>query len=184
MQHFRVKLYAAAEAGYEAGGAIPVFHRWIQNGTLGELLIDVADYRHVPAGPGIVLVGYDGIYGLDETGHRLGLLYTRRTALEGTVAERIAQAYDAAVRAARSLAGEPEFAGKVRFDEQRWELSVNDRLLAPNDDASWGALEPAVRAFVEARFGAGKCRWVRAGERRDLLTAAISPLQQEISPLQ
>ena len=92
MQHFRVKLFAATTPGFDLGNAIPVFHRWIQKKALPELLIDVADYRHVPAGPGILLVGHDSHYNLDLAKSRLGLLYTRRTALNGSVEGRILQA--------------------------------------------------------------------------------------------
>lgn len=173
MQHFRVKIHATTESGFDPGAAIPVFHRWIQNRVLEELLIDVADYRHVPSGPGVLLVGHDAFYGLDEGNRQPGLLYTRRTVIEGTTGERIAAAYDSAVKAARLLVAEPEFAGRVAFDESRWDLSVNDRLLAPNSDASFGALEPGLRGFLDQRFGAGKCSFKRIGEPRDLLTVSV-----------
>ncbi|MEZ5351046.1 MAG: hypothetical protein R2762_00285 [Bryobacteraceae bacterium] len=173
MQHFRVKIYAATQPGFDASAAIPVFHRWIQNNVLDELLIDVADYAHVPAGPGVVLVGHDAFYGLDHAGHRTGLLYTRRTALDGDTGSRIAQAYESALRACRLLENEPEFSGKIRFDPGEWDLSVNDRLLAPNNDESWRKLEPALRQFLDARFGPGTCRAARIGEPRDLLTVSL-----------
>ena len=39
---------------------VTVFHSWIQQQALaGTLLIDVADYLHVPTGPGIVLVAHE-----------------------------------------------------------------------------------------------------------------------------
>lgn len=44
--------------------AITVFHRCIQRGWLEGQLLDVADYRHVPAGPGVMLVGHDVDYSL------------------------------------------------------------------------------------------------------------------------
>jgi hypothetical protein len=174
MQHFRVKIHATTGPGFESGAAIPVFHRWIQNRAFEELLIDVADYRHVPVGPGVVLVGHDSFYGLDQGGHRTGLLYTRRTTLDGTPRVRIAAAYDAAVKAARLLAGEPEFAGRITFHADQWELSVNDRLLAPNNDDTFGALEPELREFLDGRFGVGKTTFSRTGEPRSLLSVSIS----------
>ena len=58
VQHVNVKIFAEDPA-IELDGAIPVFHRWIQRNVCEELLIDVADYRHVPAGPGVLLVGHD-----------------------------------------------------------------------------------------------------------------------------
>ena len=65
---------------------IPVFHRWIREQAMPELLIDVADYSHVPAGPGVMVIGHEANYSVDNRENRLGLLYNRRAALEGHIA--------------------------------------------------------------------------------------------------
>jgi rhodanese-related sulfurtransferase len=48
--------------------AIGLFHRFIQNGRVEGLILDVADYRHVQGGPGVMLVGHDVDYGLSTSG--------------------------------------------------------------------------------------------------------------------
>ncbi|MEX2393577.1 MAG: rhodanese-like domain-containing protein [Actinomycetota bacterium] len=48
--------------------AIEVFHRFIQQGLVEGLILDVADYRHVQHGPGVLLVGHDIDYGINHTG--------------------------------------------------------------------------------------------------------------------
>jgi hypothetical protein len=156
------------------GAAIAVFHRWIQNNRLPGTLIDVADYRHVPAGPGVILVAHDGIYGLDQEKSRLGLVYTRRTAFGGDNASRLEQAVDAVTRAADLLEAEPEFTGSLAFDRTSWEIAVNDRALAPNNDESWRVLEGTIRQVFDARLGAGRYRVERTGEPRELLKASVS----------
>ena len=70
IQHVRVKIFARESV--DLGAAIPVFHRWIQDRVCPEMLIDVADYRHVPNGPGVVLMGHEASYSLDNTKGRLG----------------------------------------------------------------------------------------------------------------
>lgn len=167
MQHFRVKIFARSAEGVDMHAAIPVFHRWIQKSLLPELLIDVADYQHVPNGPGVLLVGHDAYYGIDQGKGRLGLLYTRRTMLEGTVASRIQSAIDAAKTACRLLENEPEYAGKLAFDDNVLEISVNDRALAPNTPESYAALS----AEIAAVLGPG---WTlsHTGEPRELLTVS------------
>jgi len=50
-----VKIFVHEPTSIDLADAIPVFHRWIQEAVLNELVIDVADYRHVPAGPGVML---------------------------------------------------------------------------------------------------------------------------------
>ncbi|MBM3794484.1 MAG: hypothetical protein FJW31_10520 [Acidobacteria bacterium] len=176
MQHFRVKIFAQPVAvDFDPGPAIAVFHRWIQESELPELLIDVADYRHVPDGPGIVLMAHDAVYALDQTKGRLGLLYTRRSVDPAeTAPARLQNALAAAHRAASLLEAEPEFAGRLRFEARSIEVSVNDRLLAPNTDASFAELEPVLRVAVDAEWGAGSYRVERSGSPRELLTATVS----------
>jgi rhodanese-related sulfurtransferase len=48
--------------------AIEVFHRFIQQGLVEGLIFDVADYRHVKHGPGVMLVGHDVDYGVNYAG--------------------------------------------------------------------------------------------------------------------
>lgn len=167
MQHFRVKVFAKTAEGVDLHAAIPVFHRWIQKSALPELLIDVADYQHVPNGPGVMLVGHDSHYGLDQTKGRLGLLYTRRTVLAGSAGDRIRASIDAVQTACRMLENEPEYAGKLAFDYGAMEISVNDRGLAPNTPESYAALAADVAAVLGPEW-----KLTHVGEPRELLTVS------------
>src|SRR3989442_6323570 len=80
VQHVRVKIFAREPVSIDLGDAIPIFHRWIQDRVCPEMLIDVADYRHVPNGPGVMLIGHEANYSLDNTKDRLGLPYSRKQA--------------------------------------------------------------------------------------------------------
>ena len=72
------KLFAASDA-FEPAEFVPVFHRWIQTRSLEDhLLIDVADYAHVPAGPGSLLVASEANIHMDRGENRVGLLYVRK----------------------------------------------------------------------------------------------------------
>src|SRR5713226_1464167 len=117
VQHVNVKIFAEgpAIADLDLAGAIPVFHRWIQQSVCEELLIDVADYRHVPAGPGVLLVGHEANYSLDLSFNRLGLLYNRKAWGDGSAQDNLLQAFHAALTACQRLEEEPEFRGKLRF---------------------------------------------------------------------
>lgn len=174
IQHFRVKLLATPESQPRLSDAIPVFHRWIQQSRVPEVAIDVSDYEHVPAGPGVILVCHEAIYGLDEAQGRLGLIYNRRTVLNGSVEDRLRQAVQAAESAAALLEREPEFAGKLRFDRTRWEVSVNDRALAPNTDATWDRLRPIIRAVFDGIIGADRYSLVRNTDPRELLRVSVA----------
>jgi hypothetical protein len=174
IQHFRVKLLATPQSNPRLGDAIPVFHRWIQQNRVPEIAIDVADYEHVPAGPGVILVCHEAIYGLDQSQGKLGLIYTRRSVLGGSVEDRLRQAVESAESAAGLLEQEPEFAGNLRFDRSHWEVSVNDRALAPNTDATWLDLQPVIRGVFDGILGPGKYSLQRNTDPRELLRVIVA----------
>ena len=65
-QQLSVKIFAHDPAAVQPAAFIPIFHRWIQESRLADrLLIDVADYRHVANGPGVLLIGHEAHYALD-----------------------------------------------------------------------------------------------------------------------
>jgi len=173
IQHFRVKLFATSDSHPQLDSAIPVFHRWIQEKRLPEMMIDVADYAHVPNGPGVVLICHEAIYGLDQEKGRLGLLYNRRAALNGSVEDRLRQAVHAADSAAALLEQEPEFAGHLQFDRGAWEVAVNDRALAPNTEATWNMLSPVIERVFDSILGPGRYRLERGGDPRELFRVRV-----------
>jgi hypothetical protein len=156
MERFCIKLHAVDPAALDLAEAIPAFHRWIRSGAVPGLLIDVADYRHVPDGPAVALIGHEADYILDGAEGPLGLLYSRKRRGAGTTAERLAAGLHATLLACRALEREPDGARRgLRFDGRRVRLVFNDRLRAPNDDATLDALRPAVDAVL-ARLWPGR----------------------------
>ncbi len=172
LQHVNIKIFAR-EANIQLGDAIPVFHRWIQNSVCEELLIDVADYGHVPAGPGVVLVGHEANYSLDQSFYRLGLLYNRKSVREGGAQDNLLQAFYSALVACRRLEEEPEFQGKLRFDAGQVEVIVNDRLLTPNTDATWEKLQPELQKFFDGIYSSGGYHLSRLGEPRERFRVGV-----------
>ncbi|HWE51301.1 MAG TPA: hypothetical protein VG273_16030 [Bryobacteraceae bacterium] len=170
IQHINVKIFITDAAAIEPGDAVGVFHRWIRDNIGPELLIDVAEYGHVPAGPGVLLIGHEANYSLDNRENRLGLLYNRKVVLEGGFRSRLGQAHQAALTACDRLEQEEPFRGKLKFDRNAIEVFVNDRLLAPNTDETWEALRPELESY----FGA--CSIERRGEPRDLFRVAVTKL--------
>ena len=77
-QRIKVKYFVQEPAAVDLPAFIPVFHHWIQEHRVEGLLIDVADYKHMQNGPGIVLIGHEADYALDLAGGRPGLIYDRK----------------------------------------------------------------------------------------------------------
>jgi len=168
VQHINLKIFIAEPEAFELADAIPVFHQWIRDSVCPEMLIDVADYRHVSAGPGILLIGHEANYSFDNRENRLGLLYNRKATLDGTFQTKLGQAYRAALEACESLEQEAVFRGKVKFDRNALEVFINDRLLAPNNDETWQALRPELEKFFDG------FKIQRSGEPRDLFRVAVT----------
>jgi hypothetical protein len=150
-QHVIVKIPVDGELAVDPAELINVFHRWVAGQSRPELLIDVADLRHVPAGPGVILVGLQADYALDHSGYQWGLLYRRKDLLPGTNRERLAQAYRSALEACERL--EQELDGRIRFSRTRADVIVNDRVLAPNTVETRAAAAPELEAFGREAFG-------------------------------
>ena len=168
LQHVNIKLLIKNSEGVDLEPLIPVFHSWIQGKVLEELLLDVADYRHVPAGPGVVLIGHQANYSVDNTDERLGVRYNRKAEVDGGNQNALRQAMRASLIACQRLETEPRLEGKLRFNGQEIELFVNDRLLAPNDQASREAFDSDFQMFFEKLFGGSEYSFSYASEPRKL----------------
>jgi hypothetical protein len=155
LQHVNVKLLLHQTGDADLEPVIPVFHTWIQDQVCEELLLDVADYRHVHAGPGVVLVGHEANYSVDNSDSKLGVRYNRKAAVEGNNQDRLAQALRAALIACQRLESDPRLHGLLRFNGQEIEVFINDRLLAPNTQETRAALQPEFQAFFEKLFVVG-----------------------------
>jgi len=152
LQHINVKLLVKNPEQADLEPLIPVFHRWIEEQAFEELLLDVADYRHVPAGPGVVLIGHQANYSVDNTDDRLGVRYNRKATVSGSNQDALWQAMRASLIASQRLESEPTLEGKLQFNGQEIEFFVNDRLLAPNRDTTREALRPELETFFEKLF--------------------------------
>ena len=153
VQRIALKLFLDEPAALAPRDVIPVFHRWIQTRAVDGLLIDVADYTHLPTGPLALLVGHEGRYVLDRSGDRLGLQYVRTQPLDGPLETRLRTVAAMLLRAARRLEKDAAPAGPVRFRGDEIDWIVNDRLLAPNKPDTLLAVRPAFESFLDALSG-------------------------------
>ena len=145
-----IKFYLADPDAVKLEEVVPVFHSWIQTHALPDLmLIDVADYAHVPQGPGVVLVAHEANIYLDRLDGRTGLTYSRKQPLDGSFAERLGATFGAALQVCALL---DESLGGVRFRSNEANLKFNDRLLAPNNPETFAAVKPDVEAARPAAF--------------------------------
>src|SRR5688572_20534729 len=140
-----VKYFVQGDVPFDLAALTPVFQRWIQEHALEGLLIDVADYKHVLNGPGIVLRGHECDTSFDLRGGRAGVMYTAKREQSGTLEEQVGQALRLAEQAGQKLEDDPSLNG-VRFDFGEAEIILLDRLNTPNTPEGFESVREAVQA--------------------------------------
>ena len=169
LQHVNVKIFVDGELSIEIEDLVKVFHGWVSEQSMPELMIDVADYMHVPNGPGIVLVGHEADYSLDYTGGKIGLRYNYKAAREGSNQEQLQHAFDNATSCCNRL--EAELPG-LKFDRGQVEITINDRAIAPNTPDTKSALSGDIEAFAKS-IGSGDASIEYESDSRRLFGALI-----------
>ena len=169
IQHVNLKFYLENPESINLADFAAVFNTWIQGQRLEELLIDVADYLHVHHGPGIMLIGHEADYSLDNRAGRLGLLYNRKAQIEGTTQEKLAQAARAALIAAQILENEQG----LKFNGSEVQLIVNDRLLVPNTAETFADIEPDIKSFFNQLYSGAEYSLSHHGDLRERFTVNV-----------
>jgi hypothetical protein len=168
-----IKFFAADGERIDILKLIPMYHRWIQQHALEDLLIDVADYSHVPAGPGVMLIAHEGNYALDETAHERGVLYYSKSRLPGELSERIMGVARKALKAAQLMSTDPDLEGAVQVPGNRLAFFANDRLVAPNTDAAYAEIEPALKTFLERLYAGAPYALEREADPQERLAVRV-----------
>ena len=175
LHKFGIKFFAQGAERLDILKLIPIYHRWIQQSALEDLLIDVADYSHVPSGPGVMLIAHEGNYALDETGHERGVAYYSKHKLSGgDLTERLAQVAHRALKAAELMSADADLEGALKVPGNRLQFFANDRLVAPNTDAAYAELEPAFKAFLERLYAGAPYELERETDPKERLSVRVS----------
>ena len=169
LQRIQIKIAADAPAGLRLEPFLEIFARWrkethpsnalpstpLRAGGAGPAeWVDLADYAHLPRGPGIVLVGQRCNVAFDLADPGPGILYTAKKGFTGSHAERLNAAMEWCLEFSKRLIAEPEFPKDVRLRSDSLELRFNDRLETPNTHETDAELRPAVVEVLNALFGA------------------------------
>lgn len=171
LQHVNVKIFVEGEMTVDMERFIEVFHQWVGEQSMSEMLIDVADYSHVPMGPGVVLVGLKVDYSIDHTDGRYGLRYNRKAPSEGGNAEQLRDALCEATKACVLL--ENEIDG-LKFSRNEFEVSINDRAFVPNTEENATELQSELTQFAQNELGgASEISLNGCEDRRRLLSAVV-----------
>ncbi len=168
-----IKVFCVEQASLPLPEIIPVFHRFIQNGSLEGLLIDVADYSHVYQGPGVLLVAHEGNYAFDGAGGRRGLVYYAKRRGAGSLADRLAHVCRRAFLACERMTAEAEIADRLSFSGSEIQVYANDRLVAPNTRETLKAMRPVLEGLCARLYPDRDWDLVREGSEQERFTVTL-----------
>jgi hypothetical protein len=171
LQKLNVKIFTEQPNRVPLTDFIDVFHGWIQ--ATDGVYHDVADYSHMQAGPGIVLVANDAHVSIDESGNRRGLVFSQKAPLAGSNQAKLRAALRAALENCRKLEAEPALGGKLRFTVNEAVISLNDRLLGANAQESFDTIKSDVEAVAAQLFGGAALSLTRDDDPRQRLNVHI-----------
>ena len=137
----------------------PIFHKWIRERSVPGLLIDVADYAHVPNGPGIMLIGHEGDYNIDMANGQPGLVYDRKLAWEeegtanDTLQRRLQSVFSHALQACHAIETDSTLGGALTFEIGEAEITFLDRLNISNQVEQFDAVRGDIEAAIATLYG-------------------------------
>lgn len=147
-----LKVFVKGDAPLNQERFVPIFHRWVKDKVLNDVLIDVTDYRHVHHGPGVMLIAHAANYGLDEAEGRVGLLYSAKRAVTGSFKEQLAHAFSQTLEACIRLEDETATSDPLTFATSLLELRVYNRLVTGRSDAEQLKFQKELEAELGSLF--------------------------------
>lgn len=148
LQRIDVKLLLDAPPDPDLDPFLVIFHRWRQRSDHPADWVDLADYAHMPNGPGVLIAGKRDTFSINLNPPGPGILTSVRRGLEGSVEDRFREAFRRARELNSDLFAEPEFPSEFRVRDGAWEVFLNDRLRFPNSDESDRIVRPGLAAAL------------------------------------
>ncbi len=177
LQKICVKVHLSVGGKLDPDPLLAIFHRW--KADAAEDLVDLADYAHIPEGPVVALIGRRYNLTIDTTGGQPGIQYCSKKGLEGDLRARLTAVLRAALERTQRLLAEPEFPRGAKAQAGSLEVTINDRLLAPNDEVTDAAMRPALEAALNPLFGASRYYITRDADASRRLSYSVKAAHQE-----
>ena len=125
------------------------FNTWISAHDGADVMLDVADYSHVPAGPVSILLGHQYDISIDDSDHKRGLLYNRKFPQADNFADQLSAAIRSACETCQRLQAEGD---NVSFRGNEIRLILNDRLNSPNTSDTLNAIQDDLNSLLSKLY--------------------------------
>ena len=163
LQQINVKVFTTEDSKVNYTNFIKVFNRWMKEADSDDYL-NYADYSHVDAGPGVLLILKQANYSIDNAYHESGFLYNRKHAMEGDNADKIRQALAEVLSKCEQLEASAELENAVHFNGANLLLMINNRHIAPNTSETAEAVQAALTPVLQQMYGDDNFRVERTSE--------------------
>lgn len=174
IERFCVKFFAQPETDVDDTRFIDIFHEWIRYQKLPGVLLDVADYRHVPEGPGIMLITHEINFAMDYGEGHFGLLAQQKIAQGATHQERLVALVRATATFGALLESDPRLDGRLQLAGGAFHYMSNDRLLLPNTAEAFASIKSDLEAAAAVIYPGQAVSITRLdNDPRDRLTVLV-----------
>lgn len=148
LERFAIKFFTRPAVDVDDAAFIDIFHDWIRNKRLNHVMLDVADYRHVPNGPGVMLVTHEVNYAMDRGDGAFGLYAQRKLGQEATAREKLLGLVKSTAQFGSLLEAEEKVDGRLKLEGGKFYYIANDRLHAPNTEEAFNTIKPDLEAIA------------------------------------
>lgn len=152
LQQINVKIFTTDDSQVNYTNFIKVFNRWMEEADSDDYL-NYADYSHVDAGPGVLLILKQANYSIDNAFHEHGFLYNRKHAVEGDNTDKIRQALTEVLSKCEELEAAAELEDAVHFNGGDLLFMVNNRHTAPNTSETAASIEADLKPVLQQMYG-------------------------------
>ena len=163
LQQINVKVFTTEDSEINYTSFIKVFNRWMEEADSDDYL-NYADYSHVDAGPGVLLILKQANYSIDNAFHEHGFLYNRKHAVEGDNAGKIRQALVEVLSKCEDLEAAAELENAVHFNGTNLLFMINNRHIAPNTPEIAAAIQAELTPVLEQMYGGDDFTVARTSE--------------------
>ena len=151
LQQINVKVFATEESEINYTNFIKVFNRWMEEADSDDYL-NYADYSHVEAGPGVLLILKQANYSIDNAYHQAGFLYNRKHEVDGDNGNKIRQALTETLSKCELLEASEELENAIQFNGSEILFMINNRHIAPNTDETAEAIQSDLEPVLKQMF--------------------------------
>ncbi len=154
LQQINIKVYTTEDSLINYTNFIKIFNRWMEEADAdSEDYLNYADYSHVDAGPGVLLILKQANYSIDNAYHEPGFLYNRKHDVEGENADKIRDALAETLSKCELLEASEELENAIHFNGSEILFMINNRNLAPNTADTAASVQSVLEPVLQKMYG-------------------------------